>query len=116
MPTLTLSDKRNQLLTTVAMPTNDDWELLLDDEREIAVVIEKANAILVRVLEQAKEGAYLVQSEIALAIFDSMDKLNAEYPDAGLTDSEACRTIALFFALNYDPTIYEYLRYGRAGL
>ncbi len=108
---LTLQEKKEVLRFTVAMPTADNWQLLSESVDEKTIVIEKANAILLKVLEGCKASSYATWGGIARAIFEPMDELAAKYPDAGLTDSEASHTIALFFALNYDPTIYNFLRY-----
>lgn len=108
---LTLQEKEKALRSTVAMPTADNWQLLTDNADEKTVVVEKANAILLKVLEDCKASTYTTWGEIAQAVFEPMEKLAVKYPDAGLTDSEANQTIALFFTLNYDPTIYNFLRY-----
>lgn len=108
---LTLQEKEKALRSTVAMPTADNWQLLSENADEKTIVIEEANAILLNVLEGCKASTYTTWGEIVRAIFEPMDKLASKYPDAGLTDSEASQTIALFFALNYDPAIFNFLRY-----
>jgi hypothetical protein len=108
---LSLREKEKQLFETVAMPDKKDWRLLSDDPQEQVIVMEKANAILVEVLDDCKAGKYKTWGQISNAIYQPIDKLNQEYPDSGLNDSEACQTIALFFSVNFNPTIYHFLRH-----
>ncbi|MDD2892548.1 MAG: hypothetical protein PHF20_01345 [Halothiobacillaceae bacterium] len=112
---LTLREKKNELWNSVALPTNEDWQLLCDEGKS-AVLIEKLNAILVSVLKGCKEGSYETWGAIALAIFKPIDKLAEENPDADISSSEGSGIIALFFAINYDPTIYSFLRYREHSL
>jgi hypothetical protein len=107
---VTLFDKKQQLLATVGMPTPMDWQLLVDDAHEMAVIIEKANTILLTVLEECRKGS-ISWNRINERVYGPLQQLATEYPEAGVDDSEARDTIARFFAFNYDPAVYEEMRY-----
>jgi hypothetical protein len=107
---VTLDEKEEQLLSTVGIPTWHDWQLLEDDAAEMAIIIEKANKILLSVLEDCQTHGRC-WGEIMKAIYGPLNQLAREYPRAGLEDSEARQTVARFFALNYQLEIYDYLRY-----
>jgi hypothetical protein len=106
---LTLREKEKQLWETVALPGEDDWELL-NDENNSAIIVE-ANAILVKVLELCKSGAFSTWGDIAKAVYTPLSELEERY-EAGLLDSEGRQTVARFFGINYNPAMYDYLRYA----
>ncbi len=109
--TLTLDRKFMNLRRSVAMPTQDNWQLLLDDPKEIKHVIGLLNAQLLIVLNKAKADVYTVSGQLHRDLMKRMTTIARKYPHAGIFDSEGKQTMALFFALNYDATIYDYIRY-----
>jgi hypothetical protein len=106
---LTLSEKEAQLRDTVALPTEDDWQLLKEEQN--AAIVDEANAILVKVLELCKRGTYSTWGDIARAVYTPLGELEERY-EAGLLDSEGRQTVARFFGVNYTPAMYDYLRYA----
>lgn len=112
----TLSEKEEELLETVALPGVDDWQLLDpdDEEREvIEAIVAELNAVLVDALEFAKREKPTF-GEIGKRVYSQIALIDAKYPEYGVTDSEGCQTIARFFAVNYHPAIYDFLRYHLA--
>lgn len=107
----TLDRKFMNLRRSVAMPTQDNWQLLLDDPKEIKHVIGLLNAQLLIVLEKAKADKYKQDGALYRDLMKRMKTIACVHPDAGIFDSEGKQTMALFFALNYDVTIYNYIRY-----
>ncbi len=106
----TLSDKEAALRTSVAMPTAGDWQLLSRSEAETATVIERANAALSQVLARLKNHEFRVLGDAGLVLFHELDAIANDYPDSGLLDSEGMQTIARFFSVNYDPSVYDFFR------
>lgn len=109
----TLSEKEEELLETVALPGVDDWQLLDpdDEEREvIEAIVAELNAVLVDALELAKQEKTTF-GEIGKRVYSQIALIHAKYPERGVTDSEARQTVARFFAVNYHPAIYDFLRY-----
>lgn len=108
---LTLSEKEQMLRATVALPTANDWCLLAGDE----ALVNRLNGALVEALDEAKSGKCATCGEIGKAIFDRLAVIEQDHPDAGISDSEGNSTVARFFAVNYAPSIHDYLRYYRAS-
>jgi hypothetical protein len=109
---LTLSQKHKALRDTVAVPDDQDWQLLVADDAERRAIVAELNDALVSALEAVK--ALPTQStwgDIASEISSRLDPLEAKYPNAGISDSEGHATIATFFALNWQPAMYDFLRY-----
>jgi hypothetical protein len=109
----TLTEKEEQLLETVALPGVDDWQLLDpddEDREEIEAIVAELNAVLVGALEFAKLEKTTF-GEIGKRVYSQIDLIQAKYPERGVKDSEARQTVARFFAVNYSPVIYDFLRY-----
>ncbi|MFC6478609.1 hypothetical protein ACFQDN_21830 [Pseudomonas asuensis] len=108
----TLSEQA-ELRLTVALPTADDWQLLVDDKETKEQLVNRLNAVLVAALEFAKRDDS-TWGQISEEIFPALFKLDAEFPNAGIRDSEGYLTVARFFAVNYSPAMYDFLRYFEA--
>ena len=109
---LTLTQKEKQMLATVGFPTQENWQLLCSNDADTATLIEKANDVLLKVLELCKEAdPKYTWGSIGDAVYKSLEHLDRQWPDCGLLNNEGRRTIAQFFALNYQLPIYHFLRY-----
>ncbi|WP_046481627.1 hypothetical protein [Pseudomonas veronii] len=108
---MTLREKQAALRDTVALPTADDWQLLIDDSATKEVLIKRLNAVLVAALEFAKGGGLITWGQIGEKIFPALARIESEYPNSGISDSEGYQTVARFFGVNYSPEIYDFLRY-----
>ncbi|WP_426158109.1 hypothetical protein [Pseudomonas sp. TSRC2-2] len=102
-----ITEKEKSLWDTVAMPQASDWQLLSDNP---SVLIE-LNTVLINALHFAKSGTDVTFGEVAEQIFPALAVIDKKYPDSGVTDSEGYLTVARFFAINYSPAIYDFLRY-----
>jgi len=102
-----ITEKERGLRDTVAMPQASDWQLLSDNP---SVLIE-LNTVLINALHFAKSGTDVTFGEVAEQIFPALALIDQKYPDNGVTDSEGYLTVARFFAINYSPAIYDFLRY-----
>lgn len=110
---LTLTQKQEALRSTVAVPEDQDWQLLVQDESKRRAIVAELNDALVEALEVAKAQpphTYL-WGDLAKDISSRIEPLEAKYPDAGISDSEGRATVARFFALNWEPAMYDFLRY-----
>jgi hypothetical protein len=107
---MNLKKKMASIQRDIAVPDQSDWQLLITSPEVCKKVIDKANHILVDTLLRAK-ACEMTWAEIRSTVYSQMEKLNRRYPKSGLLDSEGCATIATFFAIHYDPAIYDYLRY-----
>jgi hypothetical protein len=109
---LTLSQKHEALRETIAVPEDQDWQLLVADDAKRRAIVAELNDALVSALEAVK--ALPPQStwgDIASEIASRLDPLEAKYPNTGISDSEGHATVASFFALNWEPAMYDFLRY-----
>ena len=106
-----LDTKIMRLPKTVAIPTESNWQLLIEDPKEIKHVVGLLNAQLLIVLEKAKAGKYKTDGKLHHDLTRRMLRIADRHHDAGIFDSEGKQTMALFFAVNYEPTIYDYIRY-----
>lgn len=104
---MTLSEKQNLLAATVALPTSRDWQLLVDDYQ----LVESLNTVLAQTLADAKAGKHASWEQIGAAVFGQIQAFVDKFPDAGILDSEGYLTVSRFFAVNYDPAMYNFLRY-----
>lgn len=106
---LTLAEKEQSLLATVALPTADDWGLVEWNPE----LIEKANVALVKALEEAKalESEDSPAGYVQGVFYRCQDDLHEAHPDAGFRDSEASTALARFVAINLAPAYYEAIRY-----
>ena len=102
-----ISEKEKSLRDTVAMPLASDWQLISENP---SVLIE-LNTVLIHALHFAKSKADITFGEIAEQIFPALAVIDNKYPGNGVTDTEGYLTVARFFAINYSPAIYDYLRY-----
>jgi hypothetical protein len=112
---LTLLEKEDALMETVAMPTVEDWQPYFGDYVRQDIV-DRANEILVDTLTwtkaQQKKKQGVTWGKIGERIYGPIHELEAEV-HVGLTDSEGYMTVARFFAINLDPSMYRFLRdYG----
>lgn len=110
-PPLLLTAKENSLRDTVALPQACDWRLLQDNP----VVVGELNTVLVLALNYAKASESVTWGMIAEQIYPHFIRINKKYPGHGVLDSEAYQTIARFFAVNYSPALYDFLRFYGAG-
>lgn len=108
---MTLSEKQAALRDTLALPTADDWQLLIDDSATKELLVKRLNAVLVAALEFAKGDALTTWGQIGEKIFPALSRIESEYPNSGISDSEGYQTVARFFGVNYSPEIYDFLRY-----
>lgn len=108
----TLDQKAAALLETIALPSAENWSLLVTGEKETEVVAA-LNAALVETLKAYKDSLADTgeRRDIADMLRPRLAALDKKYPDAGLCDSEASLTIARFFALNLDVSLYNFFRY-----
>jgi signal transduction histidine kinase len=104
---MNLKEKLESLQQTTAFPTKEDYQFLIDSN----TLVKEVNSILEKALEEAKATSLITYEMIAKSVFVPLLNLDKEYPKAGLFDSEAKQAIALFFVINFDPTIYSYFRY-----
>ena len=109
-PDQTISGKEQLLKSTVAMPEATDWRLLADSPAALADL----DAMLVSALQFAKSGE-ATWGDIANQIFPALEVIGQKYPELGITDSEVHETIARFFAINFAPAMYEFMRYYNAN-
>jgi hypothetical protein len=108
-PTHTL---HKALRATIAVPEDLDWQLLVADEAERRAIVAEQNGALVSALEAVKElPTQSTWGDIASRISSRIDPIEVKYPNAGISDSEGHATIANFFALNWEPAMYDFLRY-----
>lgn len=106
----TLSEKQAELRRTVGIPTADDWHLIEDNEETAKLLLSELNAVLVAALELAKSGC-ATWGQIADEVFPKLADIEVKYQNPSILDSEGYVTVARFFALNYSPAMYDYLRY-----
>lgn len=109
--TLTLSAKEARLRNTVALPNRDDWQLLIEDKAKEACAVADLNAVLVCVLERAKTKKYQTWGTLRADLHKRMRVVTRRYPRGGIFDSEGRLTMARFFAVNYDISIYDFIRF-----
>lgn len=110
-----LSDKEAALRASVAMPTADDWQLLSSSKEDAAAIIERANVVLSNVLARLKNREFPTLGAAGRALFPELEAIADEYPDSGLLDSEGMQTVARFFAVNFQPALYDFFRYYSPG-
>lgn len=111
MPTLTLDQKIQSLQDTVGMPTNDNWRLLEGAKVKRELIISQLNAALLETLTYCKNPEMKTWGMIRTHLQERIFPIAKLHPRAGIFDSEASHTIAMFFGVNYSPAIYEFLRY-----
>jgi hypothetical protein len=104
---LTLSEKEQSLRKSVALPTADDWKLFIKDDS----LIDQLNAALVESLSEVKASQSITFGAIEKIVYGRLNAIAKDYPEAGLSDSEASQTVARFFAVNYSPKLYDFLRH-----
>jgi len=109
MPQQTLNEKAFALQESVALPDTSNW--CLGDSITARKAVKELNAALVESLTTIKSHNGLIMITIAHLIMEPLAKVAAQYPKLDIFSSEGYQTIALFFAVNYDPTIYHFLRY-----
>ena len=116
---MTLHEKEQLLMTTVALPTGHDWALLTSDEEERHQLVILLNAVLSGALEHVKSerlaGRGMVLGDIAKLVFGRIGELAIRYPRAGLTDSEVYSTVARFWAVNYEPSFFGFFLHPPEG-
>jgi hypothetical protein len=112
---MNLSEKEESLRATVAFPTVSDWQLSGDDENVKQALVSQLNREMERTLQELKDGILVTWGEVATALYSRIDRIAAHHPLAGIKDSEGSETMARFFAVNYEPAIYDFIRYRRAG-
>jgi hypothetical protein len=110
---MTLDEKEALLLDSTAVPTAEDWGL--DDEGDAALVGELNDALLLT-LAEAKSGRLEAGEVLMAAVRGRIEALLLANPDAEVGHSEASVTIARFFALNLDISLYALLRYGEGSV
>ena len=108
---LTLSAKEALLSNTVALPTCNDWQLLIDHTGTNELVVNKLNAALVAVLEKAKSNGYKTWGHMLNDMHKRILPIWKRYPHAGIYDSEGKQTMARFFVINYDTSMYQFIRF-----
>jgi hypothetical protein len=71
---------------------------------------KELNAVLASALKDAKTNQ-ITWGQIRTKVYQQVGQLARKYYQIGITDSEGMHTIALFFALNYQVDMYEFMRY-----
>src|SRR5574340_542360 len=108
---MTLGEKEALIRESVGVPSVEDWQLMIPDIELRARLIARLNEHLIQVLDHVKAGHYRRWEELAQAVYGPLEKLAREHPGAGLLDGEAHVVIARFFAVNYRPALYDFLRH-----
>jgi hypothetical protein len=111
MTTLTLNEKLRALRDTVGVPTSDNWRLLEDNPVKNKQIVDQLNAALLETLEYCKNKEGKTNKMIGQHLQARILPIAQAHPHADIFSSEASITIALFFAANYSPSIYDYLRH-----
>lgn len=94
----------------VTMPGVDDWQLLGDSDEANQALTNELNAVLNEVLTTAKRGGF-TPLRLAESLFPKIEHLDNEHPNFGILDTEAREAMASFFADNFDPATYHYVRW-----
>lgn len=105
----TLNEKSHALQESVALPDASNW--CLGNYPTAPDAIKNLNESLTESLAQIKAVNGMTWGTIRKMIMDSLIKVAKKYPELEIFNSEGFQTIALFFAVNYSPTIYDFLRY-----
>ena len=106
----TISDKENKLYEKIAVTTTADWALLVSKNKAEQIVNE-LNIALEKVIITLKDKEFSTRGEASLMLSDAMKNIADKYSDCGLRDSESRNTLARYIALNFDITMYDYVRY-----
>lgn len=105
----TLNEKAHALQESVALPDASNW--CLGAYPSAPKAIKELNASLVESLNQIKAINGIMMGTVGNLIMNSLAKVAKKYPELEIFNSEGFQTIALFFAVNYEPTMYHFLRY-----
>lgn len=106
---LTLHEKEKLLMESVAITTEQDWNISNKLKDKKSEIVNQLNNALLRVLDYAKSIEDPNYQQIAERFFNMMDKIAKKHPGSGLYCNKNHVTIARFFAVNYKPTMYYYI-------
>jgi len=107
----TLTQTQNELRNTIAVADNRDFQLLTTDSDLKDRIIDELNEGLKVVLIEIRKNTTTL-GKIGAKISHFMSGMLEKYPNVGLDDSESHETVARFFAINYAPHAYDYIRYN----
>lgn len=103
--TLSLAAKREALRASVSLPTLEEWGLVCGTQQ----LVDELNAVLLRGLHALRAGE--LQGKVRYRLFEELVLVHQANKAACLLDSEGMSAIAAFFAVNYDPSLYDFMRY-----
>lgn len=102
---LSLSAKREALRESVSLPTLEEWGLVCGTQQ----LVDEVNAVLLRGLDALRAGE--IQGKVRYRLFEELVLVHQSNKAACVLDSEGMSAIAAFFAVNYDPALYDFMRY-----
>ncbi len=109
MTKLTLKEKTKALQDTVAMPEARDWYLNCSDQTRLFAVARELNDALLQTLNEGKSGAFSTIEGVSGTISNAIAPIAEKHQDVITNKYRFSSTIAMFFAVNYNPSFYNYI-------
>ena len=114
---MTLQEKFHALWEDVAFPTSQDYAWRGGDLITRDLLTESVNQILAEALAEVKKvGVKIGFADRAHLLAFRLRELEIRYPNYGLCDSKVDAAIALFWALNWCPASYHFMRFQARNL